>query len=353
MRPSTPMPPSVTRHAREPETDRVGPDRRAPVEPAAAAGGRGRAPWARRATSSRPPPGTSPTRPGLSSTAVASASPARTAPVITGPASAAARDRSSCARAGEERERRAQQRRDHPDPVHAPGRGDAMPRAWSWFGRSIVQTSMQSWDRPPSTSRRPNCSSAGCRRRSRRSRRRGAVPRRRAVGAGHPVGPRRRRLGDLEVDDAGLSVTPAAGKKRPTSGYACRCPTSGSALGTPNPDLPGDPAPRALVPPRGVLLAPAEQHQSGAAALRANAGVRDRGEAAAALGARRGIRQGRRQRRPAPPPVRLEGAAFEGIRGGTIPPMQPLPRRAAEAQRGSRPGDAATAARRQLARARR
>jgi hypothetical protein len=125
---------------------------------------------------------------------------------------------------------------------------------------------------------------------------------------------------DLEVDDANLSVTPA-GRDAPDIWIRLSVADFRVALGAPDPDLP------ALLPerwsPQSVLLAqPSDTdmvRQLSGRLLFEIEGKRRRRWALDVGFGKAGVSAGRPRTI-----VRLDGTTFEGIRGGTIPPMQPL-----------------------------
>jgi hypothetical protein len=125
---------------------------------------------------------------------------------------------------------------------------------------------------------------------------------------------------DLEVDDAGLSVTPA-GREAPDIWIRQSVADFRVALGAPDPDLP------ALHPEhwslQSVLLPqPSDTdlvRQLSGRMLFELEGKRRRRWALDVGFGKAGVSAGRPRTT-----VRIDGATFEGIRGGTIPPMQPL-----------------------------
>jgi hypothetical protein len=125
---------------------------------------------------------------------------------------------------------------------------------------------------------------------------------------------------DLEVDDEELSVTPA-GREAPDIWIRLSVADFHVALGAPDPDLP------TLLPghwsPQSVLLAqPSDAdlvRQLSGRILFEIEGKRRRRFALDVGFGKAGVTAGRPRTT-----VRLDGTTFEGIRGGTIPPMQPL-----------------------------
>jgi hypothetical protein len=125
---------------------------------------------------------------------------------------------------------------------------------------------------------------------------------------------------DVEVDDAGLSVTPA-GREDPDIWMRMSAADLRVALGAPDPDLP------TLLPPhwspQSVLFAtPGDtdlvKQLSGRLLFEIEGKRRRRWALDVGFG-KVGVTAGRPRTT-----VRLDGTTFEGIRGGTIPPMQPL-----------------------------
>jgi SCP-2 sterol transfer family len=125
---------------------------------------------------------------------------------------------------------------------------------------------------------------------------------------------------DLEVDDEELSVTPA-GREAPDIWIRLSVADFHVALGAPDPDLP------TLLPerwsPQSILLAqPSDAdlvRQLSGRILFEIEGKRRRRFALDVGFGKAGVSAGRPRTT-----VRLDGTTFEGIRGGTIPPMQPL-----------------------------